>query len=265
MPHRLITVTFSHYSEIARWALDVADIDYVEEPYMPLLSSAAVALATAGRGGSADRVSSRYSCPCMILHDGTRMHDSAAITRWASDQRRLDWYSNPEAEVLSRRFHDTLGPHARRLVYGTALDNPSLLTGMADANVPPLQARLFRGFFPLFKRTVRNRLHIDAKALERSLALCRAELDWVANRLADGRPYLLGDSFSAADLIFSALAAPGLVPTVEEGFGAVLPAPETMPAAARALVQEFRDHPAGAFALRMFAQHRHPARALATA
>ena len=36
--------------------------------------------------------------------------------------------------------------------------------------------------------------------------------DDIADRIADGRPFLLGDRFTAADLTFAALSAPMLVP-----------------------------------------------------
>ena len=37
MTLRLITMGFSHYCEKARWALDRAKLDYVEESHAPLL------------------------------------------------------------------------------------------------------------------------------------------------------------------------------------------------------------------------------------
>jgi len=46
------------------------------------------------------------------------------------------------------------------------------------------------------------------------------ELDFVAGLLADGRPYLCGERFSAADLTFAALTAAVIVPPV---YGVELP------------------------------------------
>jgi len=83
----------------------------------------------------------------------------------------------------------------------------------------------------------------------------REELDAAAGRLAEG-PYLCGAHFTAADLTFAALLAPVLCITPEEGFGAVLPSLDDLDEEARALVEETRSHPAGQFALRMFAEER---------
>ena len=81
------------------------------------------------------------------------------------------------------------------------------------------------------------------------------EFDFVGELLADGRPYLCGERFSAADLTFAALAAPCVVPTE---YTVPLPQPESLPAKTVALVERAREHPAGRHALRMFREHRRP-------
>ena len=81
----------------------------------------------------------------------------------------------------------------------------------------------------------------------------RATFDAVAARLADGRPFLMGDRFSAADLTFAALAAAVLVPPE---YSVPLPQPDELPAAMAGVVRELRAHPAGAHALAMFRRER---------
>lgn len=72
-------------------------------------------------------------------------------------------------------------------------------------------------------------------------------------RLEDGRRYLCGDAFTAADLAFAALAAPVIVPPE---YGTPLPAPDELPAEMAAGVRAFRAHPAGEFASRLFREER---------
>jgi glutathione S-transferase len=88
------------------------------------------------------------------------------------------------------------------------------------------------------------------------MARLREELDTAATKL-DENEYLCGGHFTAADLTFAALLAPVMCVTPEEGFSAVLPSIEALDAEARELVEETRAHPAGQFALRMFAEERH--------
>jgi glutathione S-transferase len=79
------------------------------------------------------------------------------------------------------------------------------------------------------------------------------ELDHVAELLSDGRPYLCGERFGAADLTFAALSASVIVPPV---YGVPLPQPDVLSPGMAALVQRAREHPAGRYALALFAEHR---------
>ena len=79
------------------------------------------------------------------------------------------------------------------------------------------------------------------------------EFDFVADLLADGRRYLCGERFGAADLTFASLAAASIVPPV---YGTPLPQPDALPADTAELVGRARDHPAGEFAMRLFVDHR---------
>jgi glutathione S-transferase len=84
-------------------------------------------------------------------------------------------------------------------------------------------------------------------------AAVQRTFDAVAARLQDGRRYLCGDAFTAADLAFAALAAPAIVPPE---YGTPLPQPDELPAEMAAGVRAFRAHPAGAFACRLFREER---------
>ena len=68
--------------------------------------------------------------------------------------------------------------------------------------------------------------------------------------------YICGDRFTAADLTFASLLAPVLLVQPEEGYGARMPSLNEVPYSYRRLVERVREHPAGAFAMRMFAEER---------
>jgi glutathione S-transferase len=248
VPHRLITLAFSHYNEKARWALDRYAVPYREEPHMPFVSSLAVAVATRGRGGTADRASSRYSTPVLILNDGRVLTDSTDIVRFAA-HRDGSFFPSGEVTELVDHYGDQLGPYTRLLAYWHLGRHSGMIEQLAADNVGRREAWLFKRIAPLAGS------HLTESGHDRALARLRQELDDAASRL-EHRKYLCGDQFTAADLTLAALLAPGLCLTPEEGFGAILPDRASLDDEAQALIREVRTHPAGQFALRVYAEER---------
>lgn len=107
--------------------------------------------------------------------------------------------------------------------------------------------------WPLAVRLGKRELGIDPTKAEEDEQLVRNAFDAVAERLADGRRYLCGDRFTAADLTFAALSASVLVPPQ---YGVPLPQPDVLPPDTASAVRAFRAHPAGAYALRLFRDER---------
>lgn len=253
--HRLITLSFSHYNEKARWALDRFAVPYHEERYLPFFCSMAVAVATRGRGGAADRTSSRYSTPVLITQNGRVLTDSTEITRFAGGSDDLLFPSDEVASLVDH-YGDRLGPYTRLLSYWHVLRHPGMIERLAEANVSRRQAQIFRRLMPLARSNLKRFLNLTETSRDKAMARLREELDTSATRL-DQSQYLCGDHFTAADLTFGALLAPVLCITPDEGYGAVLPSFDVLDAEARELVEEIRAHPAGQFALRMYAEERH--------
>ncbi|MBT8469546.1 MAG: glutathione S-transferase family protein [Deltaproteobacteria bacterium] len=252
--HRLITLPFSHYNEKARWALDRYAVPYREEPHMPFVCSIAVAVATRGRGGAADRTSSRYSTPVLILDDGRILTDSTDIVRFAAG-RDDSLFPNTEVSDLVAHYGDQLGPYTRLLAYWHLGRHPGMIEQLAADNVGRREAWAFRRIVPLVGSQLTRGFNLTESGHDRALTRLRQELDDAASRL-EHRNYLCGDRFTAADLTFAALLAPGLCLTAEEGFGAILPDRASLDEKAQALISEVRAHPAGQFALRMYAEER---------
>ena len=252
--HRLITLAFSHYNEKARWALERYAVPFQEEPYLPFFCSMAVAISTRGRGGAADRTSSRYSTPVLFTEDGRVLTDSTEIVRFAAGADASSFLS-PDVASLVDHYGDHLGPYTRVLAYWHVFRHPGMIEELAESNVSRRQAQIFRRLLPLVRSNLRSFLNLSETSRDKAMGRLREERDAAATRLEQNR-YLCGDSFTAADLTFAALMAPVLCVTPEEGFGAVLPSIDALDAEARDLVEENRAHPAGQFALRMFAEER---------
>jgi glutathione S-transferase len=244
----LITIPISHYCEKARWALDRAGIEYQEKAHLQVIHWIPVA-----------RAGGKKTAPVLVWADRV-FADSAEIVEEASAKGPPDRALFPEdpaaaAEVreLQRDFDERLGPEGRRWMYHCLRGRRDLAIAYGCTGVPPWQRRALPFAYPLAARIIDRYLDITPATAERSEAQVRAVFEAVAERLGDGRAYLCGERFSAADLAFAALAAPMLMPPE---YGVPLPQPDELPAPMAASVRELRTHPAGAHALRMFREER---------
>jgi glutathione S-transferase len=242
---RLVTIPISHYCEKARWALDRAGIAYREERHIQVVHR--VCSRRAGGGGTV---------PVLVTDEGV-FAQSADILAYA-DRHGARLYPDdpaPRAEVvaLERDFDADLGPEGRRWMYFHMLARKDLGVAYNCTGVPAWERRAFPAALGVMSGYVRRLFAIGPSTGDDARRAVQGTFDAVAERLADGRRYLLGDAFTAADLAFAALAAPAICPPQ---YGVPLPQPDELPPLMAAGVRAFREHPAGAFAIRLFAEER---------
>jgi glutathione S-transferase len=257
--HRLITIPFSHYNEKARWALTRFGVPYRESAYLPLFHMAPVALATwKNPAARADKVSTRFSTPVLVKPNGETVCDSCDIVEYVDREfGGGTLYPSAEVHALEDEFHDHLGPHTRRVAYHYSLKDPALIRETARKNVGATQSMLFSLAMPAAARILRKGLSITDERSARSREKILEQVESVSQRLT-GRRYLIGDTFTAADLAFACMLAPVLGITRKEGYGADLPEPNRLAAEARDLAHAIRKTRAGEHALRMFREEKQP-------
>lgn len=244
----LITIPISHFCEKARWVLDRAGVPYRERAHLQVFHIFAVRRAGGGR-----------TAPVLVW-DGRVLADSADILEAVSAQAppALRLYPDDpqvaaEARALQRDFDERLGPEGRLWMYYELRGRGDIARAYGCTGIPGWQRRSLPFVYPLAARIIDRVLDVKPETAAQAEKAVRATFDEVAERLDDGRPYLCGESFTAADLTFAALAAPVLMPPE---YGVPLPPPEVLPAGMAAKVDEFRAHPAGDHALRMFREER---------
>jgi glutathione S-transferase len=245
---RLVTIPISHYCEKARWALERAGLPYREERHVQGIHR--IAARRAGGGATV---------PVLVTPDGV-LGESEEILAWIDQRTPAEYRLFPDdpaeradVERLCRRFDEVLGPRGRRLMYVHTLAEPKLMLPFNNQGVPPWEDRALRLGWPLAVRWVRRELGIRPGIEAEDEAVIWRELDFVAELLADSK-HLCGERFGAADLTFAALSASIVVPPV---YGVPLPQPDVLPARTAALVERAREHPAGRYALALFAErHR---------
>jgi glutathione S-transferase len=126
--------------------------------------------------------------------------------------------------------------------------------GPTGAEVEPAwQTATFRAGLPVMRGLLRRAIGVTPERAARALGRVEAVFAEVAERLADGRRYLTGERFTAADLTFAALATPVTFPPEHERhFLSFADAPP----GARGTLAALRDSVAGRFALRLYREER---------
>jgi glutathione S-transferase len=202
----------------------------------------------------------RFTTLAALVTDGGEvLSDSTDILRWA-DARMAPWSRlyphgqlGAEASALEASLDDGFGPAGRLWRYHETLPVVRRLQPWALAGIPQWERVAFRASSPLLGAVIRRYLGVDADASREALDLVDRVFEDIAARLSDGRRFVLGDGFTAADLTFAALAAPVLLP---ERYGSPLPSPAMMPSAVAREVDRLRNHPAGVFAERLYREER---------
>jgi glutathione S-transferase len=247
-PRRLITIPISHFCEKARWALERAGLAYSEERHVQ-----GVHMVVARRAGGGETV------PVLIAPEGV-FPESEQIIAYADEslpeELRLfpaDPELRTEVETLSRWLDEGLGPDGRRLMYAHMLGQRRLMQEVNFQGVPAWERRAMTALWPVAVRLGKGKLSITATSPDTDEPSVWRAFDAIGERLADGRRYLCGDRFTAADLTFAALSAAVVVPPE---YGVALPQPEILPEHIARPVRAFRAHPAGEFALRLFREER---------
>jgi glutathione S-transferase len=241
-------IEISHFNEKARWALDYKGVEYERRAPIPGAHMAVALWLTRGQ---------HKTFPLLQL-DGEAIADSTAII--AALERRFGdpplYPSDPadrrRALELEEYFDEELGPHLRLLAFHEATKDPATVERFtADllpsrlADVGPVRAGAGRFFsaFTGFRYGVKS----DERA-ELARARVLAALDRLESELGP-HDYLVGDSFTVADLTAASL----FYPLVRPPEGPSLPPPPEA-------IERFRDplesRPGYRWVAEMFRRHR---------
>ncbi|GAC1626604.1 MAG: hypothetical protein NVS9B10_14710 [Nevskia sp.] len=238
---KLYTFTISHFSEKSRWLLDAAGLAYREVPLVPALHLPRT-LWLSRRGSSV---------PILEADDGERIQDSGRILHWlvARQQARLAALLPDEAaaqaEVLAfDQRQAAVGAAVLALVYEPLLDDPALLLRLWTLDASFAQRALLKALLPALLPALRRRFGITPCGLADARERVKAALDELDHRLADGRAFLIGNRFGAADIGVCALLAPLAAPDEHPVYGSAvcraLLGPEALALQARPALQWVR-------------------------
>jgi glutathione S-transferase len=247
-------IDVSHFSEKARWALAWKGVEHRRRSPVPGAHMAVALWLTRG---------SHYTFPVLSI-DGTRIGDSTAIVA-ALEERHpnpplypADPAERQRALELEDFFDEELGPHIRQLAWYEYGNDPERFAMLMEQTAPGPLARFGRPTAAYARAYTALRFRAgNAEAAERARAKVLAALDRLEAELGDG-DYLVGESFTVADLTAASLFYPLALP--EEG-----PIPPGQPSARgfEAFREPLLERRGVTWVTETFRHHRKPAKAAA--
>jgi glutathione S-transferase len=239
----------SHYNEKVRWALDYKRIPHTRRSTLPGLHRLI-----------AKRLAGIVTTPVLTV-DGESIGDSTAILA-ALEERFPEPPLMPENPLQRRRalrleefFDEELGPHIRRALYWELLTRPDLVRPLFTNGQTAAGKAIIHGSFPVLKIAMRRIMDINEEPCARSREKVVEALDVLEKELGD-RDYLVGDSFSIADLTAASLFYPLAGPPPEYPYPTI--AAEDVSESARAFMDSMTDRPGAHWVAEMYRRHRLP-------
>jgi glutathione S-transferase len=197
-------IDVSHFSEKARWALAWKGVEHRRRSPVPGAHMAVALWLTRG---------AHYTFPVLSI-DGRRIGDSTAIVA-ALEERfpepplyPADISQRVRALELEEFFDEQLGPQIRQLAWHEFGNDPESFAKLMEQTAPAPLARFGRPTAAYARAYTALRFRAgSAEEAERGRAKVLAALDRLEAELGDGE-YLVGDSFSVADLTAASLFYP---------------------------------------------------------
>jgi glutathione S-transferase len=273
IPVRLITIPVSHYCEKTRWALTRAQIPFVEERHMPPFHR--FATRQIGKRSSSNPMpeTERNMSPLnqfvirqvggqtvpVLITETAILRSSDEILNYvdaiSSDELKLSPFDpdgRKQVDELVDIFDIILAPAVRLWAYSYILGQAHLLQPLWCEGVPWFERWLFPVVLPWMRATAFQMYCINDASIIAAHESIGQIFEMVGNLLADGRSYLVGDRFSAADLAFATLAAAVVIPP---GYGVKLPELAQLPDRMANGIQQFQETLAGKFVFRLYQEH----------
>lgn len=218
MSRVLYQFPISHYCEKIRWAMDYKGLDYKIKNLFPGLHLL-----------TTKRIAPKTYLP-ILIDQGEKIQNSHIVLNYL-DAKYPEKPLSPKDPILLEKVLEwekycdvEIGVHIRRYCYHILLAEPKIVIPFFTQGGPFWGPVFFKLFFSKLEPTMRKVMAIDEEGAKKS----EIRIQNAINKLYEEyqqREFLVGDSFSRADLAAASLLAPLITP---QGYG--LDWPEKMPA-----------------------------------
>jgi glutathione S-transferase len=245
MPPVLWHLEISHYNEKVRWALDYKGVAHVRRAVTPALQELRARRLRAGR-----------TVPVLEV-DGRAIGDSTKIIeeierRWPEPPLHpADQAARSRALDLEDYFDEQCGRALRRVLFSDNLAEPDTFFAMVYGADHPRMG-LLKTLSPVFCRVVKRRYRIQPETVEQSREMVRAAFDGIEAEVGPSG-YLVGESFTVADLTAASILAPIVMPPE---FPYIKLHPDERTAQSRWFRDSLKDRPAFKWVEDVYARHR---------
>jgi glutathione S-transferase len=236
----------SHYVEKVRWALDCKRVPHIRRSLLPGFHTV-----------EAKRLTGDTSTVPVLTIDGRSIGDSTQIIavieqRWpAPPLYPEDAAQLRRALELEEFFDAELGPHIRRAFYHELLPHPELAVPLFTRG-DPRAARTLLEQFPTLRAGIQQKFEISPEAAADSRAKMVAAIDRLEREISP-TGYLVGDSFTVADLTAAALLYPVARPPE---FPYPMLADDDLPDSWRQFLDSLAHRPGGRWVASIYRRHR---------
>ena len=237
----------SHYNEKVRWALDYKRVPHIRRSLLPGFHA-----------WKAEHLTGDTSTTPVLTIDGQSIGDSTRIIaaleeRWPEPPLYPpDAAQRQRALELEEFFDEELGPHIRRALYQELLPHPGLVVPLFSHGQRLPSRMLLRAGFPLLRVGVRRTFAITAEAAEESRAKTVAAMDRLEHEISSSG-FLVGESFTVADLTAAALFYPVALPPE---FPYPMVADRDLPESLREFLESLAKRPGGKWIAEIYHRHR---------
>jgi len=214
---KLYQFPISHFCEKVRWTLAYKKLSYKTCNLLP--------------GPHAKKAMSlaKTSEVPILLHDQNVIQCSSNIIDYldATFPKNKLTPINKKEQLECEAFADKeIGPSVQVFFYHTLLKHPDLLIPVFTYQGPWYGKYLMKIIFPKLSKKMRGMMRINKKSAERARLKLKNAIDKINDHLHDNT-YLVGNSFTRADLAVASLLAP-LVQADKYGMPWPSPLPEPL-------------------------------------
>ncbi len=235
---------YSHFNEKARWALDLKGIEHQRETYLP-----------GPHMGAIKKLSGQPQTP-VLESNGEVISGSAAIIDYLEathPQPALypaDAGLREQALTLQKEMDASLGPDVRTLLFSALVNEGTYLCNMFGGSKGLAKRVAYRAMFPIARGVIAKGNGVTPNNVARCKTATREWLDRIAEQ-TKATGYLVGDTFTVADLTAAALLAP-----IADVAHPAMKRPRPIPQSVQDVLALNASHPAIVWANQIYDRHR---------